>query len=284
MKMTPFEVDAEKCNHDGLCVEECPARIIRLDAKDEVPVPAEGFASYCIACGHCVAVCPTGAFKLDWIGPDQCVPVVKDLQLNREQAEQFLRSRRSIRTFKDKPVERAKLEKLIEIACYAPSAKNNQPWHWTVVEDPAEVRRLAGLVIDFMRGFIAEKPKLAALLSYTRVVAAWDAGFERVCRGAPHVIVAHADKNWGFGPEDTALALSYLELYAPMLGLGSCWAGYFYAAVNAYPPLFEALKLPAKHKAFGAVMVGSPKFRYQRLAPRKPPRVSWLQAQNSNPY
>ena len=69
------------------------------------------------------------------------------------------------------------------------------------------------------------------------------------------MIVAHGDKNWGFGAEDTALALSYLELYAPTLGLGTCWAGYFYSAVNAYPPLAQALQLPAKHKAFGAVMV-----------------------------
>ncbi len=274
--MTAFEIDPAKCIHDGLCVEECPARIIRLNAGDEVPVPTDDFSSFCISCGHCVAVCPTGAFKLKWLNPDQCPPVEKDLQIGRDQAEQFLRGRRSIRAFKDQPVERTMLEKLIEVACYAPSAKNSQPWHWTVVENPAEVRRLAGLVIDYMRGFIAEKPKLGALLSYTRVVAAWDMGFERVCRGAPHVIVAHADKNWGFGPEDTALALSYLELYAPVLGMGSCWAGYFYSAVNAHPPLFEALKLPAKHKAFGAVMVGHPKFRYQRLVSRKPPKVSWV--------
>ena len=272
----PFEVDPEKCNRDGICVQECPARIIRLDDKDAVPVPEDEFASYCIACGHCVAVCPTGAFKLYWLGPDQCPAIAKDVLLTAGQAEQFLRSRRSIRTFKDKPIEREKLEKLLEMACYAPSAKNSQPWHWTVVENPTEVHRLAGLVIDYMRGFIAEKPKLAALFSYTRVVAAWDKGLERVCRGAPHLIVAHADKNWGFGAEDTALALSYLELYAPVLGLGTCWAGYFYSAVNAYPPLFEALRLPAKHKAFGAMMVGYPKFRYQRLVPRKPPKVSWL--------
>jgi nitroreductase/NAD-dependent dihydropyrimidine dehydrogenase PreA subunit len=274
--MKPFDVDPEKCTHDGLCVEECPARILRLDAKEEIPMPTDDFASYCIACGHCVAVCPTDAFRLNWLEPDRCPPIDRDLQLSREQAEQFLRSRRSIRAFREKPVERAKLEKLIEMACYAPSAKNHQPWHWAVVESPAEVRRLAGLVIDYMRAFIAEKPKLAAILSYTRVVAAWDMGFDRVCRGAPQVIVAHADKNWGFGAEDTALALSYLELYAPVLGLGSCWAGYFYSAVNAHPPLFEALKLPPKHRVFGAVMVGYPKFRYRRLVLRKPPRVTWL--------
>jgi nitroreductase/NAD-dependent dihydropyrimidine dehydrogenase PreA subunit len=274
--MKPFEVDEGKCNRDGLCVEECPARIIRLDSKNDVPVPEDDFDSFCIKCGHCVAVCPTGAFRLNWLEPDQCPPVVRDLQLSAGQAEQFLRSRRSIRTFKEKPVERTKLEKLLEMACYAPSAKNSQPWHWTVVENPAEVRRLAGLVIDYMRGFIAEKPKVAAMLSFTRVVAAWDKGFERVCRGAPHVVVAHADKNWGFGAEDTTLALSYLELFAPVLGLGACWGGYFYMAVNAHPPLAEALAIPARNKVFGAMMVGYPKFRYERLVPRKPPRVNWL--------
>jgi nitroreductase/NAD-dependent dihydropyrimidine dehydrogenase PreA subunit len=274
--MLPFEVDPDQCNRDGVCVEECPARIIRLGPGDDVPAPEDAFASFCIGCGHCVAVCPTGAFKLNWLSPDQCPPIIKESQPSREQAEHFLRSRRSIRTFKEKTVERAKLEKLLEIACYAPSAKNSQPWNWTVVESPVEVRRLAAMVIEYMRGFIAEKPRLAALLSFTRVVAAWDRGFERVCRGAPHMIVAHADKNWGFGAEDTALALSYLELYAPLLGLGTCWGGYFYSAVNAYPPLFDALKLPAKHKAFGAMMVGYPRFRYQRLVPRKPPKVSWI--------
>ena len=62
--MKPFEVDPEKCTHDGLCVEECPAQIIRLDAKEEIPMPADDFASYCIACGHCVAVCPTGSIAM----------------------------------------------------------------------------------------------------------------------------------------------------------------------------------------------------------------------------
>jgi nitroreductase len=251
--MKNFTVDLEKCNRDAVCVMACPTNVIQMGPSDDVPMPAPEFETYCLRCGHCVAVCPTGAFSLD-----------------------FLRMRRSIRNYKNQPVEREKLARLLEIACYAPSAKNNQPWHWTVVEDPAETRRLAGMVVDWMRTVIQQNPEKAELRGFTRVVAASDAGEERICRGAPHIIIVHGDKNYGFGAEDSALALSYLELFAPVIGLGSCWGGYFYSAVNAYPPLFEALKLPAGHRAFGAVMVGYPKLRYQRLPLRNQPRVSYL--------
>jgi nitroreductase/NAD-dependent dihydropyrimidine dehydrogenase PreA subunit len=274
--MNTFTIDSEKCNKDGICVMACPTNVIQMDSSDEIPCSTRDFEDYCLKCGHCTAVCPTGALSLNWLSPDQCPPIHKELSLTEQQVEQLLRRRRSIRNYKDKPVERHKLEKLLKIACYAPSARNNQPWHWTVVEDPAQTRRLAGMVIDWMRTVIQQHPEQAELRGFARVVSAWDAGEERICRGAPHIIVVHGDKNYGFGAEDGALALSYLELYAPAIGLGSCWGGYFYSAVNAYPPLFEALGLPAGHKAFGAVMVGYPKLKYQRLPLRNQPRVSYL--------
>ena len=274
--MQAFTIDADKCNHDEICVMACPTKVIQLNSTEEVPTPTQDFAKYCLNCGHCVAVCPTGAFNMNWLNSDDCLPIEKEMVLSPKQAEQFLRSRRSIRNFKNRPVERTKLEKLLEIACTAPSAKNNQPWHWTVVENPAEVKRLAGLVIEWMRSIIQKYPEQAEERGLLRVVADWDAGQERICRGAPHMIVVHGDKNYGFGAEDGALALSYLELLAPTIGLGSCWGGYFYSAVNAYPPLFEALGLPDDHRAFGAVMVGYPKLKYQRLPLRNQPRVSWI--------
>jgi nitroreductase/NAD-dependent dihydropyrimidine dehydrogenase PreA subunit len=270
-----MSIDREKCKQDGICVAECPTLIIRMDSKEDYPSPAPDFDEICLKCGHCVAVCPTGALSLDWLSPNDCPSIRSDLAVTQEQAEQFLRCRRSIRAFKEKTVPRPILEKLLEIACAAPSARNAQPWHWLVVEKPSEVRRFAGMVIDWMRTVIQNSPKAAETMGFTRAVASWDEGHERICRGAPHVIVAHADKNWGFGAEDCALALCLLDLYATSMGLGACWGGYFYKAVNAYPPLFEALGLPADHSAFGAIMVGYPKFKYQRMPIRNRPRVTW---------
>ena len=274
--MTYFSVDLEKCNQDGLCAMACPTKVIKFDSADDVPVPRDEFKEYCLECGHCAAVCPTGALSLDWLKSEQCPPMRKELAATEPQVEQWLRSRRSIRNYKSKPVERDKLARLLEIACCAPSAKNNQPWNWTVVEDPAETRRMAGMVIEWMRALIEQHPEQAELRGFPRVVASWDAGEERICRGAPHIIVVHGEKDSGFGAEDCATALSYLELFAPAIGLGTCWGGYFTSAVNFYPPLFGALGLPAHHKAFGAVMVGYPKFKYQRLPVRKSPRVRYL--------
>jgi nitroreductase/NAD-dependent dihydropyrimidine dehydrogenase PreA subunit len=273
--MSFITVDREKCNKDGVCVSECPARIIQMDEKEGYPVPTPDFAEYCIQCGHCVSACPADALRLDWLGPEVCTAMNKNLRVTREQADQFLRGRRSIRTFKDKAVPREILEKLLGIACSAPSAKNQQPWHWIVVEKPKKVRRLAGMVVEAMRLFIRANPEAAQSMGFPRAVASWDQGYDRICRGAPHLIVVHADRNWAFGAEDSALALSLLDLYATSIGLGACWAGYVYKTVNSYPSLFEDLGLPADHLAFGAMMIGYPKFKYRRIPLRHRPRVTW---------
>jgi formate hydrogenlyase subunit 6/NADH:ubiquinone oxidoreductase subunit I len=147
-----------------------------MQSSESYPEPVTGFEKFCLACGHCVAICPHQALSLDWLRPDECPPIKTNLNLTAEQAEQFLRSRRSVRNFKEKAVDRTTLNQLIEIATYAPSAKNEQPWHWVVIQDPAETRRLAGLVVDWMRLFLKEQPELARQKLHHRVVTAWKKG------------------------------------------------------------------------------------------------------------
>ncbi len=57
---------------------------------------------------------------------------------------------------------------------------------------------MAGMVVDWMRSVIRQYPQQAEERGLPRVVAAWDAGEERVCRGGPHIIVVHGDKDYGF--------------------------------------------------------------------------------------
>ena len=105
--------------------------------------------------------------------------------------------------------------------------------------------------------------------------AAWDAGKDRICRNAPHVIVAHFPEDVLVARSACTIALTYLELAAPAFGLGACWAGYFDTAVNLWTPLKDALELPDGHASFGAMMIGYPKYKYQRMPLRNQARISW---------
>lgn len=273
--MSLFTIDRKECRRDGLCVAECPAKIIEIIGEDGFPTPVDGAEGLCINCGHCVSICPHSALSLKTMSPEECLPVRNELLLGPEQCEHFLRSRRSIRAYSEKRVSRDLLQQLIGIAQHAPSGHNRQPVRWLVIEEAAEVRRLGGLVADWMRFLLAQRAEIAISLHMDRVVAAWDNGVDRILRSAPHLVVAYGLSTLPASQSSCFIALTYLELAAPSLGLGTCWAGYFTAAANFYPPLQEALALPEGHLSYGAAMVGYPRYRYRRMPPRNKPEITW---------
>ena len=273
--MSPFVVDEKKCLRDGLCAAECPLGLIKKKEKEAFPSSIEGAEELCIDCGHCVAICPTGALSHRSMAPEDCPPVRRELFLGIEQTEHFLRARRSIRNYKKKHVDRAILTRLIEIARFAPSGHNLQPVHWLVIEDREEVKKLGGLVIDWLRLMIAEQPQLAKPLHFDRVVKAWERGRDRVLHDAPHLVVTHGQQSMPIVQSACIIALTYMELAAPSFGLGACWAGYFNRAVASYSPLIETLALPKDHHSYGSLMIGYPKYQYHRLPLRKEPKIAW---------
>jgi nitroreductase len=206
---------------------------------------------------------------------DQCPPIQKGWRLGQDEIEHFMRARRSIRVYKDKDVDRQTLTRLIEIARFAPSGHNTQPVRWLVVYDCQEVRRLAGVVIEWMRHMLKEQSPLAKALHMDRVVARWETGVDTICRGAPHVIVAHARTDERPAPQACIIALAHLELAASAFGLGACWAGYFNTAATLWPPMHKELGLPEGHASFGVMMIGYPRYRYHRLPLRKEARITW---------
>ncbi len=265
--MSLFVVDKEKCNRDGLCVAACPAGLIKL--KGVVPTLIDRAEEMCINCGHCVAICPSGALSHRAMMPDQCPPIRKGLMISPEQAEQFLRARRSIRSYEKESVDRELLTKIIQIASYAPTASNSQPVRWLVIHDSNEVQRLVGIAIDWMRSLAKENPRLGG------IVSAWDAGIDIIGRNAPHVIVTYAREGNSMAAGDCAIAMTYLELAAFSLGVGACWAGFFNGALNSWPPMREALELPEGHVSYQAILLGYPKYKYRRIPLRNEPQIIW---------
>lgn len=272
--MSFIEVNQQTCNKDGLCSAVCPVRLIDF-SKGQYPAPIAKAKQLCIRCGHCVAVCPTSSLLHAELPLADCPEVLPELFLKAEQCEQFLRSRRSIRNYRDKAVPRETMQKLIEVARYAPTGHNSQSVEWLVLSDRDELNKLIEVVGQWMRWMLANMREFALSLQMDKALERIAAGEDVVLRGAPTLVVAHAAKADHMAQTSSTIALTYLELAATGMGLGGCWAGYFNAAASTFPPMQQALSLPEGHQCYGAMMIGYPAFRYHRMPARKVPSITW---------
>lgn len=273
--MSLFSIDRKKCKRDGRCAEVCPAQIIVLPDPEAFPTIPENREEFCINCGHCAAVCPHGALTLKTMPIAECPDIRYELLPEADQIRQLLMARRSIRFYKDRIVAHGLLEDLIDTARHAPTASNQQQVQWVVFENPAEVNRLASMVIDWTRSMLPLIPDELMAKKMENKIAAWDDGKDQILRGAPHLIVVHSQADLSFAETNCVIALTYLELYAYAKGLGTCWAGYLTTAAGFHEPLKQALGLPQGHKCFGAVMLGYPQYKYKRIPVRNAAAVTW---------
>jgi len=240
-----IQVDPDRCGGCGACVEACPAGLLAL----EEGLPRMTREDSCIACGHCGAVCASGAL----------------LAPKSSKAQPELPAG---------PVPRETLLKLLDVARYAPSAINSQGVVYRVLDDPAQVRRVAQCVVDWAEEGLASG-RLPAYFQAT-VDRARHSGEDVILRGAPALVLALVSPESLRGRDTARFALTYAELFAPSLGLGTCWAGYLEACLaSGWPPLEELLQLPRGLMVGGALMVGVPDIRYHRLVEREPLAVTW---------
>jgi nitroreductase/NAD-dependent dihydropyrimidine dehydrogenase PreA subunit len=273
--MSMIEINQDTCTQCGICAVECPAQIIAFQAGT-FPKLVERSEDACIGCGHCVAVCPNGSLNHRHSPLLKSPEILQSLKVSSEGCEQLLKSRRSVRVFKNQPVSREMISRLIEDACYAPTAHNDQEVEWLVIDSRTELDRIEELGIDWIRWTIKNQPQVAASFNMENMLKRQEASKDVFLRGAPVLVVAHANKEvQGIASIDSATALGYLDLAANSFGLGTCWAGLVFIMANSFPPFKTALALPENHATFGCMMLGYNRHKYQRIPVRKQPPISW---------
>lgn len=272
--MKLFSIDETKCRKDRLCVMECPMQIIMMKNNDSIPEPVRAAESMCINCGHCVAVCPTGAFSLNTMKADECEEINSGWNPGGQVIDNYMKGRRSIRRYKKNPVEKEKLRQMINMASYAPSGHNSRPVEWTVISSSEGVKEIASVVIDWMKKTLEEKPDLGKMFHFDMITKAWDMGMDTVTHSAPSLIIAHGKKANPMTPQACTIALSHLELAAPSLGLGCCWGGFVTWCAMEWKPLREKLALPEGNALYGTMLTGYPLFKYHRV-PRRESVIYW---------
>jgi nitroreductase len=118
----------------------------------------------------------------------------------------LIKKRRSIRKYKSTPLEKEKLEHILEAGRLAPSAANKQPWYFIVVTDPLQV---ANLRSSYGKPWETTAPAILA-----------------VCVD-PSIAWVRKRDGETFWKVDAAIALQNMVLCATEEGIGTCWVASF---------------------------------------------------------
>ena len=158
-------IDIEKCTQCGACIKECVPSVLVKVADETNPkgtvVKFEDPYDSCSRCGHCLAVCPTEAITYSNVDPCfEFEELKKPQDVPYSTIKELVRSRRSIRQYKDKPVPKQEIEAVLEVMRYAPSASNEQNWKYIVLTDPEQIQTFSKKVtsvIEFTYKLVSNK-------------------------------------------------------------------------------------------------------------------------------
>lgn len=236
-------LNPDLCRGCGLCVSVC--KDFSLEVIDGKVAKSKNPVFGCIGCGHCMAICPQGAIRIEgrFTSGADLFPLPR-----KEEASAFepylnlLKRRRSIREFKDQPVERAVIDKILEAASQAPMGLPPSDVCALVMDTPEKVRKFSFDYCDFIQSlqwmssgwFLAlarpfwgkendqlfrnfVKPMMDIFISSKAK------GENLVTYDAPAAIYFYGSPY--SDPADPIVVATYAMLAAESMGLGTCMLG-----------------------------------------------------------
>ncbi len=179
-----------------------------------------------------------------------------------------IRTRRSIRRFKDEQIPEQTIRELLELAIWAPNGMNRQPWVFAVVQDREFLQRLS----EQAKASLLERVEaLPVLERYSRLMA--NPKFN-VFYNAPTLVLIYGDTGALTFRYDCSLAAHNLMLAAWDRGIGSCWIGFAHFVCDT-PELKEEFNVPKDHELVASIILGYPETVPSKGKRREPHIVSW---------
>lgn len=271
--MHSFSVDPGKCVSCGQCVADCLASVLEMRSGN----PFFARPDSCIGCLHCFAVCPVGAITLDGYDPEkaptlEAIPTTKNMQA-------FIRQRRSIRSFKQENIDADTMRAMLTMAWSAPSGINQHLLQVSVIADMAEMNKfrheLYGRLGELVDAGKFDNAYMLKTLGASR--QAWLQA-DKILRGAPHMVVAAYAKTAATGNQDAIIYLSYLEMLARTMGIGTLWCGFMYLLMKLMPELKQRLAIPDDYEVGYPMLLGRPDVHYSRGFERRGAKIHLVES------
>ena len=113
----------------------------------------------------------------------------------------IIKSRRSIRNYKNEKIKDEEILKIVEAGRWAPSASNNQPWRFIIVQNVELIKK------------IGDACKILTINSFVEK--------------APLIIIIYTEKKHRWVELDCGICAENMMLEAHSIGIGSCFVGAF---------------------------------------------------------
>jgi nitroreductase len=178
-----------------------------------------------------------------------------------------IRNRRSVRNFKQEQIKDFELEEILEAGKYAPSAANQQSWHFTVVQNQVLLDRISQAVKMIYKEL--DEPFLRQLGNDDKY---------HLYFHAPSVIVISGNQSAMFPDLDCALAAENIMIAAESLDIGSCWISGLprLADSGVNTQIVKDLDLPEGYKPLCAIALGYKEGTKPQAAVRKENAVNFI--------
>jgi len=281
-----------------LCVEICPNKIFIKDEQNQI-IPKPESMHICVRCGHCMAMCSTKAISISGLSYDTDFFDLPSYQAEDVQNAFFniIHSRRSIRNFKDIPVPKELLEKIVDAITFAPPGFPPLKHKLIVVQNTDLIRQSLPIMVRFYDGFVRmmKNPLMKFIVKKSagnkqfktlenhllpmlsnRLPALKNGSEDTLFRNAPCIILFLADKNEEDITRDIVIAATYGMLSAHTLGLGACIIDIVPPAINRDKALRKMYGLSPEDEVVTSLILGYPKYTFRRGIKRSIKNVNWL--------
>jgi len=294
----PIQINKTTCKGCGTCYEVCPRHIpeIEVIGANKCAVVNSERAQLCMYCGQCAAVCPTNSIKVSGLNPDEFRPI-QLLAINDEQLLVMMKQRRSVRRYKNKPVPRKILDRIVEAVHLAPTGTGSLTTGIIIIDETERLRELSELVYQqyerltkaltnpmsrlIVRQKIGKK-NVSGLQSFVMPGMRWNIKWYRegirddIRRDCPALMLFHSPIYEPMGDENCVVAATYAEFMAQVLGVGACRNDLIPPVCNRSQQIRELIGLPNDREVYSGLILGYSKYKYKRTIPRRLAEVRYL--------
>jgi len=210
-----------------------------------------------------MAICPKGALSFGGLNPDDSIPVTCG---NSEELLGLMMSRRSVRAYKKEVIPEETMNKLVTMLAYPPRGGNADSLHVSLVGTKEKMDEIIRVTYEELE---ADPSKMQ---HGPMALQAYKNGKDIVYRGAPSMAVVSVNSAKavpGCETIDPVIVLSYLDLYAQSLGLGTLWCDFAVMLADTYPKIMSLLQIPEGCKLNFILLLGIPAVQFKRTVQKK---------------